>query len=330
MKVRTFIIFLIAILVAGCSAPKKNITVLKPPRVESVAGIKKIAVLPFKGDKSITYVIEAKLNNITINGKKYFQLVSRTELDKVLSEVNFQESGLAEKVVEYGKILGVQGIITGFAKPSYWINSFKEKRQKCIRYEDHKCKAYRDVYVLCKRIKAQYVLIPKILKIPTGEIVYSREIKKSDYSKYCYGDHTQPVSYLDMIDRLKEEAVNEFIEDIAPHQTVISIKFKDDDDDIKDRKAKELFNKGLEFLENQDLEKACQFFEKAYQKYSDSISILYNLGACQEIKGNLKEALEYYTKAYDKLSKPDKDIQNAIYRVKTRIKEREKLKRVLN
>jgi len=328
-KKNLFLLFITALFI-GCSAPKKSIPVLEPPKIKSVTGIKKVAVFPFKGDKTITYLIEAKLNNIRINGKPYFQLVSRTDLDKILSEVQFQESGLAEKAVEYGKILGIQGIITGFAKPSYSVNSFREKRKKCVKYEDHQCKVYRDIYVLCKRTKAQYVLIPKILKIPTGEIIYSKEIKKSAYSKYCSGDNTQPSSYLDLIDRLKEETVNEFITDIAPHLSVISIKFKDEDDDIKSKKAKKLFKKGLEFLENNDTQKACEYFKKSYNYYSKSISILYNLGSCEEINGNLEKALEYYEQAYNILSKPDKDLKRALERVKDRIKKQKELKRVLN
>ncbi len=82
-------------------------------------GIKKVAVIPFSYADNIQStkdgsVIAERLSMKLINLNK-FEVIERTQLDKVLQELKLQNSGIidATSAKELGKILGVDAIITG-------------------------------------------------------------------------------------------------------------------------------------------------------------------------------------------------------------------------
>ncbi|MCX7641318.1 MAG: CsgG/HfaB family protein [Elusimicrobiales bacterium] len=87
-------------------------------------GIKKIAVVPFSYADNVQStkdgaVIAERLSIKLINLGK-FEVIERTQLDKVLQELKLQSSGVidATSAKELGKILGVDAIITGTLVPT--------------------------------------------------------------------------------------------------------------------------------------------------------------------------------------------------------------------
>lgn len=87
--------------------------------IKYTESIKKIAVIPFSYADDIKsvkdgYIISERLSIKLINTGK-FEVIERSQLDKVLSELKLQNSGIIDSssAKELGKVLGVDAIITG-------------------------------------------------------------------------------------------------------------------------------------------------------------------------------------------------------------------------
>ncbi len=120
-----------AIFLAGCGGSIKDgktagIFIPDPYErlAEKIAGghkylaNRKVAVLPFSyTDKHLSHdgaVISERLLT-AITNKREFEVIERSLLEKVLAELNLQRSGIMDEnsIKGLGKILGVEGIVTG-------------------------------------------------------------------------------------------------------------------------------------------------------------------------------------------------------------------------
>ena len=229
---KLLLVMLSTFLVLSCSKTKKLYTQVELPR-EYKGSIKKVAVLPFEtgsrniNGREIALEIESYLASAKLNGKPYYDLVSRSDIDKVLKEQKFSYSGLTEKTVEIGKILNAEGIIVGYASAEVNDSSFYEDKDRCIEKESivlfKKCKRYVPTKVRCHKIYVTFTLIPKLIDVTSGKIVYSKKIEKKDDYEYCEGEPHKNTK--EIIDELKDEAIEEFIKDIAPHEAIIFTKY---------------------------------------------------------------------------------------------------------
>jgi len=319
-----FILFLIS----GCSQKKINTYVINPPKYPQVFKYKTIAFLPFKGKDGDYFSIqlEAKVKNLTMNGVPIFKVIDRQNLKSVLSEQKLSLSGLVDdkNAVKIGKLIGVQGIWTGAVlKNNVNIYPFFEKRFKCI---DDKCKRTKEYLIRCFRKEANFSFVAKLIDVATGEVVYSKEHKGGRYGRYCL-DSGYVISSESLLQQAKNQAISNFLRDIAPYKTTYSVKIKEKIEEVAGE-DKETFKNSLRWLESKDLNKACDIWEKLLEKYPNNITLLYNLGVCYETKSNLKDAYSFYKKAYNLLSKPDEDVINALKRVENLLKKQYLLKKV--
>jgi pheromone shutdown protein TraB len=70
-------------------------------------------------------------------------------------------------------------------------------------------------------------------------------------------------------------------------------------------------------------------WNEVYSKYPYSVALIYNLGVCSELSGDLKKALKMYEQADSMVTEPDKDINSALNRIRRRIREKEKLRTMM-
>ncbi len=322
MKKLNLLIAVFALLLS-CTKPKVTLTYTEPPR-EYRGYIRRIAVLPFEGNKidgrSLASEIEAELLSVRLKGKRYFKLITRSDIDKVLNELKFSSSGMTERPTELGRLLNAEGILTGYVDYSYVSSPYYERRYACLKTKGSgmikECTKYRKYYVKCNVRNVKFLFIPKLIDVARGEIVYSKKIEKTAKAKHCE-DYSNPmVSFGELLSQARKEAIRELVIDIAPHNMRVVVEFMDDDEGIGEKKEFEI---ALELAKEGRLEKSCSLF---YQLRSRNYAVLYNLGICAELNGDLEKAESYYRKAM-KLRK-DERIEKALSRVLLRMyKERE-------
>lgn len=332
-------VFALLVFAAGCASPVVKADVLMPGRFSEPAQIKSVAVLPFDGPDGMEYaaMIEAKLASIIIDDKQYFQLVDRKVLDKLLDEMGHGMSGLvdANKAAQVGKFAGAKGIYTGTVSvSSVYDSAYAEKRTKCDYYVDKtnskgntykECGKTSEYTVDCSRRTASFSVTPKLIDVETSRIVYSNLLEGTVTDSQCRDSGKSLRGSQAMKREAQDQTTAKFREDVAPFFVTLEITLKDSTSGIESKDAKEKLKSGLEFAKNNRLDRGCEIWSDARSFAPNSITYLYNLGVCAEVKGKLEGALSLYKQADKQLNKPDNQISVALSRVGEAIEKQKKL-----
>ena len=339
-----FVLFVYAgfFLLSGC-ATKIKVNMLQPAQYHEASLTKAIAVMPFQGHggKAFSAELEGILASIGFDDKRYFTLVDRASIDKIISEMQLSQSGLVDQktAVKLGKLIGAQGIYTGIVTQNkYDDNTYREDRQTCTRYEKKRdkdgheyqgsCLSWNRYTVSCNKRVANFAVSPRLVEVSTGRILYSRDLSSMADSSGCE-DTRQVLSELVLLEKAKESVKNEFRRDIAPYYVTLEIKLMDSTDGIESSAAKDKLKSGIEYADKGRMDNACELWGEARIIAPNSYVLLYNLGVCAESRGDLDAALGLYKQADKMLGKPEDDITLALNRVEGAIRNRAKIKEAL-
>ena len=335
MKTRgVVILFLLSLLAYGC-APKVATQVTMPAKDQEAAEIKKVAVLPFDGNygKQASVEIENVLTSADVKGQKYFTVVDRQNIQKVMSEQKLQTSGIVDvnTAVKLGKIIGAEGVYIGSADISNSDEGYSEGRSKCSsRASDGKCLSYYNYNVSCSKRTVGLTIIPKLIDIATGQVKYTSRLGSTEDAKRC-SDSSSPLPAKEELAGIANyKAMKQFREEVAPYDVTVYIEVLEKTDGITDASGKDSLKYSVAFAKNGRLDRACDIWRKGAEQYQDAISFVYNIGICIETEGDLEGALDQYMKADKMTMKPEDAINNAIARVKRRIADNAKLSRQMN
>jgi len=333
-----FLIISILVVSGGC-ATKIKVNMLEPAQYHEASLTRTVAVLPLSGPGGTEFAseIEGVLGSISIDGKPYFTLVDRAQIDKILSEMKFSQSGLVDQstAARIGKLVGAQGIYTGLVTLSGVNNStYSERRQQCAQHQikyDNKGNAYegpclrwRSYNVNCTKRVASFACSPKLIEVSTGKILYARNLAGSADSSGCE-DRTPVRGGDELLQKAKEIAKAEFRKNVAPFYVTREIALMDSTDGISSSEAKDKLKNGLDYAAKQRMDSACELWGEASNLSPNAPAILYNLGVCAESRGDLDAALGLYKRADKLIGKPDDNVSLALNRVSEAIKNRKKL-----
>ncbi len=315
---------LCATLLSGCtpSAGTVGTSVLVPAGSPGVAPYReRLAVLRFDGNAGpqLSSDLEGLLSSHSVNGQAYFSLVDRTALDKVLLEVARGQSGIVSSATatKVGKLSGARGLLQGSAEGS---SSEGRITKKVLSIKG----GLNLVDANCTRRSANFTLNVRLVGAESGAVVYSSAIKKSATDDLCEGDLLSSFARpSDLLEQAKDAALRELLYDLAPHLETFNLPLLEDTT-ITPTSAASSYASGLEFARAKRLDRACEFWQKAYRQNATHYAILYSLGVCAEVGSNLNEALRWYTQADRALSKPNSVISEALSRIQAQIRNKGK------
>jgi len=338
-----FFLLFFALVVSGGCATKIKVNMLQPAQYHEASLTRTVAVLPFSGPggAEIASEIEGVLGSISIDGKPYFTLVDRAQIDKTLGEMKLSQSGLVNQstAARIGKMVGAQGIYTGMVTLSgISDSSFRERRQQCAQHQikyDNKGNAYegaclrwRPYDVACTKRVASFACSPKLIEVSTGKILYARNLAGSADSSGC--EDRRPVKgEAELLQKAREIAKSEFRKNVAPFYVTREIALMDSTDGISSSEAKDKLKNGLDYAAKQRMDRACELWGEANALSPDAPSILYNLGVCAESRGEFDKAHTLYRQADKRLGKPDDNISSALNRVSEALKNQNRLREEL-
>ena len=341
----SFIIWgLVSLTILSCAPPVVKTTALVPARFHEAAKLKVVAVLPFDGPggRELANEIEGTLASVNIDDKQYFILIDRTKLEKILKEQEFSQTGMVDETtaVKVGKLIGAKGIYTGAVtvrncKDSHFTEERSECAQRQIEYDkkgrarEGKCIGWRKYSVPCTKRDAIFSFTPKLIEVETSRIIYSNNVSGVASASECRDSGRPLPSEIDIIARAMESAKMTFKKDVAPNYVTFSIKLMESKEGITSKEAERIMDQGMEFAKHNRLDRACELWGEARILTTDSPSLLYNLGICAEVRGDLENALDLYKKADRALNKPDDRITAAMGRVSEAIKKRQVLQEQL-
>jgi curli biogenesis system outer membrane secretion channel CsgG len=285
----------------------------------------------YSGSEVATRLIGYLVNN------GYYQVVERSKLQQIIEEQRLALSGMIDEstAVEVGKLLGVEGILTGNGNYTVkdhgeWVTYTKKIRRKKetvkVRYKQYR--VYRDVTV---------TLNFRIFSTETGEIIASNTITGSSSA---YGSKEQPLSYFKtredakmrqmelearqqlphwktMVDDVVDRLCRKITEQIAPHYVTVKRSLeKGKSDEMK---------MSIKYTTRGLWEDAKQIWEKIINTpgHRDRVAAMYNLGIYYEAIDKLDEAENLFDQCF-KLTGKNKYL-DARARVVRRKKELQKL-----
>ena len=325
------LLILLIILMNGCSQ-KVGIKALEPAQIDKISQTKIIAVTDFTNDRvGLSRKIEAKLSNFDIDNKKYFTIVSRNDINKVIEEQKLQNSGLVndENIVKVGELIGAQAIIAGNVSPATKQDSyFYESRVRCA---DRKCKELETYNLRCMKRLVGLSAEIRIVDVTKGDIIYADTLDKSTSFKHCADDSRAIPSKIMLAQRLANNIADTFTYKLTPHYRYFNVKLLEDPDLDYTNKQGKLLKVSLKYIEQQRYDKAERFLKELIDATdAKSYVAFYDLGVIKEAQGKYKLAKEYYEYADNLMIEPIDEINQAVIRINSLIAKKQKTLEQLN
>ncbi|QFR50059.1 hypothetical protein FJR48_10120 [Sulfurimonas lithotrophica] len=333
--VKVFLAVLASLLISGC-AQKVQIRALAPAQVGEMANNKTIAVSKFRTDKvGLSGKIESKIAAHKLDGKKYFELVSRRDMDKVLKEQKLQSSELMDEktTTRVGKIVGAQAIINGeVTTASGKSGSYKERRKRCIKYSKEKkqCARYEYYIVRCNTTEATVAANINIVGIESSSVIYGDSFRKSYQADSCR-TFRRVLSSNEAIEILASDIASEFVYKLTPKYIYFKVELLDDIDLDATSKQEDKLENALKYIEANRMDKAEQILSSLLDEFDGrSYVIAYDLGVVKEAMGKFDEAKTMYYLADEIVTKPIEELNAALIRIDDLISKRDEATRQID
>ena len=187
----------IAIFFSGC-ANKISIKEVKAGQIGDNS-VRNIAIAKFKKDYvAQSYQIESILSRIKFDGKRYFNILDRKNLNMIMKEQKLNDSGLVDiqNSTENG-LTSVQSILTGIVDYStVTSNRYKVKRtnyDRCLEYEKGKkskqyCVKFATYKVACKSYNYSVQTNIRLVKVDSSKILFSKTYNRSAKKYHCHSE----------------------------------------------------------------------------------------------------------------------------------------------
>lgn len=319
MKFRFSKIYLLIVLcfvATSCVPATVEVDVLRPNDTDASTFRDSIAVLPIDNDQPLASRVEAALFNHKLNDQNYFGLVERRNLDKALDEINISEDYVMDDdtATKIGKLAGAKAVLFGSYQENMEERSYEDTRFNILTRESYE--------VSCVERIVTFRLLPKIILPETAKIVYADNLSSSQKKEIC-GDNSGE-TLADLLDIAIGEVIEQVIQSLAPYIETLEVKLIEDTESVLPE-AEENYLNGVEFAKDQRMDRACGLWNTASSQSPTSYAIIYSLGICAEVDGNLTQALEFYKIADGYLVTPNDIINESLARVQNLIDERDKL-----
>lgn len=317
-RISLYIITMIFIL-SGCST-KVNIKALEPAEVGEMSSKKKISISEFRRDKvGLSGKIESKISKHKLDNKRYFSVLSRRDLKKVLKEQKLQSSALMDErtSVRVGKLIGAQAMINGeVASVNAESRTYYENRQRCLKWvKNEGCVKYKYYRVRCNSTQAEVSANINIVDIQSGLLIYGDSISKYYDADSCK-NYGRVLSKKQATNHLTNLIADEFVYKLTPHYVYFDVNILDSlDIDLND-KQELLFKNSIEYIKLGRMDKAEKLLSRLMdQTDARSYVISYDYAVVKEANGELQDAKKFYILADEISMQPVKEINYALIRI---------------
>ena len=314
MTTLAFIIMFGAVL-SGCAGPKIQMTVVDPPSVAAALKLKRIAMGEFEGpphEASIfAHDVEGLLTSVRIQGKPYFEMVSRS----------------------VGSSVNVDGIFLGsIVQSNITENPYQEVRSQCVQSQTRynkkgkpigeECIRWSKYTVNCIKRDAVFEFSLRLIETATDRSIFSDKLKGSASDQGCSDSRRPVMNGAGLLSQARNDVLAQIRVALAPVESRVAAEIMkadgswfDEAGSMRSKASVPKFASGFEFAKAGRMDRACKIWKEMEPIENEYVPLLYNIGLCEESSGNEENARDYFIRA-DKLSKtPDKRIAIALARI---------------
>lgn len=339
---RLLLIMIAAFVLAGCATPAIYKPVVMAPKAKGMEKVNTVAITSVKGNSGRHYngganVVRAKLSSflssLSAPGKPGFKVVDNETLKNVIRQQQLSESAQfdSKTSIRLGKLLGADALVNA----SYQISNASDQsyqseytdRETCVEYKDdgQKCKKYKKRKEYCTKRNVTVELIPSVVDVTTGEIIFSKDYSSHLMSNKCPSKGDTLTSVDSMVTTGFDNVFSSMRKDFYYYEIVLTLKMIESDESGMPKSSKALLKTAMDLIENRMVDKACGQIAQAAAAFNQSPAIMYNMGICKEVKGENKFAEAFFERALDYsslLSDGDKEL---VYRAIRRMEGTENL-----
>ncbi|MCD4663983.1 MAG: hypothetical protein K8R68_01855 [Bacteroidales bacterium] len=285
---------------------------LTPPE-KVLENVQKIAVLNFdgkdeKGKLFADYLISELLTEdrgirdikgtfTKTEGKTYlegartniFQLVERSQLERVLKEQGLGMSGVIDdtQAADVGKVLGLDALIIGS------VSYTSVDKDVTETYTDYKTKQKYNVYCTVRTVKAEVRM--KIISVSTGEILGNKDSSKSYQDKKCDEERSGLMSTSDLVDYCLKDVAYWMSNYFTPKFSLTEYDFEK----IKMKEFKKQAKEARKLALKGMIDEAFPVYNALYEADPYNPKTAFNLAHLYQVVGDFDKAYELYTEAYE-------------------------------
>ena len=285
---------LFTFLFVGCSSKQVTVKSLQPSSIVTSDKIYNIILEEFYNDRiNQTNYLEEKLVNMTVEGKRVFELQpTYNNVDAIIT----------------GEVL--QSTVT---TNIYFDTDIDYRRCKRYEIKDGKrtkhCLRYRKIRIPCERndftVKTNVQVLDK-----NERILFSKIYTKTKHTDECYRNrlsYQHPYLYgpnyytkneYRFNSTLAKAIANEVLKDISPHYLYQNITIIEELDKNYEEDIKEEFSAIVDLLDNGNINISQTKLHTLNNKLNfNSYEVLYNLALTYEAQNKLEDAKNYYIEA---------------------------------
>jgi hypothetical protein len=313
------------VLLQGClqTAPMVNISVLKAPEFDDALKYKVFTVRPFAGPygAQLTRDIDTALAGNRVDGQA---LIKTVPFDVFSQAANKNKSGPGS----------VDAIVGGEVTSSGWNDQSQNRtEQECAVKGDKKilglfpeCKQYTTVTRYCTKRTASFSVSVRVTDARDQHTVWGRNMVQTFEDTACQHEPGKVLAAGPaMLGSAYAQVMNQIRTALIATEQKLAVKLIELPDAMSEA-AQVSFKGALAFAKAGRMDRACEQFGELYDQNKQSVALTYSMGLCQEARGRLLEATEFY-KTADALTKtPTAIVSEALARVSVHVNDVNKVR----
>lgn len=306
-KVAKFAVQLCALaLLAGC-ATTVAVSARFPARNPAAAELRKTAVWAFSGPGSRDFAsaLQAEITSARFDGAVYFTMVDGGQ---------YEGRADAASAIEYGRRVGAEGVYFGQVMPgSVREEGYTGSGMRCVATNANGlCVKSAYVAVRCTRRVVTLEAQPSLVRVASGQVVYSSRKTASANTSWCEGGQPPATDQM-MFAAARRQITTQIRLDIAPYNATLQATLKESSSGLPDG-ADTAFAAAVASAKKGDMGEACRQWADVDKISPNHVDTTYDLGVCAESSGDYVRALQQYERARTLAPKADNDIAASITR----------------
>ena len=315
-------------LLQGClqTAPVVNISAVKAPEFEESLKYKVFTVRPFSGANGpqITRDIDVALAS---------NRVGEQALVKTVPYEVFMQAGRPRPGAPVA-VGAVDAVVAGEVLGSGWTDQAQNRvEQECAVQGDTKnilglknCKQFREVTRYCTKRSAIYSVAVRVSDARDQRTVWGKTLSETVEDTACQHESWKSLrTGPDMLGAAYASVMGKVRASLIATEQNLAVKLIEEPDGLA-AAEQTLFRNALAFAKANRMDRACDQFGELYEQAKQSVALTYSMGLCQEARGRLFEAVEFY-KTADTLTKtPTPVVSEALARVSMLVKDSNKVR----
>lgn len=288
---RLLVVFVSLTALVHCGPPRVIVTRLAPGEAD-LPGVRSIAISQVDGDKRDVQTFTGAVAEGLVKSNRY-EVMERTQLEAVLKEKQVSEAPGSE----LAQVLPASALITGAITDVSYSEHMAQEATTCYndKGKEYKCTAFTRVGT------ARFTANIRVVDSETGKVLLSKQLQREDVARTSAdGKQPAPIDADVLKDSVTQQAADDFVAAIAPHEVSESVVLVEDGDLPQ-------LKQGNAYVQRGDHAGSLEYYRAAVQKAETSGDMdpeikgkaHYALGLALALGGDYESGLVELGKAYD-------------------------------